>query len=439
VSAGIRKFASKVDLTKNELLNTIIQNLASAPAEPKAGQIYYDTTLKEFGYYNGTEWVYSSTLAEATETVVGGIKLAEDLKGGTAAKPKVSGLHLTADTAIGHKLTEVTDPTNPQDASTKKYTDTKAQLEAEAAVFGGVKLAEDLKGGTAALPKVSGLHLTADTSIGHKLTEVTDPTGAQDAATKKYVDAKASGMSWKVPTAYATTAALPASTAATPTIKSTAKEELSVDGAAVEVGQRILVKNQAEAKDNGIYEVVKKGAAGTENWELTRTTDANTTALLQDATLFAEKGTANEGHEFTQTAKVTTVGTTAQVWVEVQSGLAITAESPYLERSANAIKIKPITAKHAVDPGSEAGVGVAIVGNARVKNFALNLAAATTTIKVKHELKTEQLVFQAFENNAGVPGAPIELAWEPSGEEEITITWPVAPAAKTVYFITLIG
>src|ERR1035441_1389310 len=143
MASGIRKFASKVDLTKNELLNAIVQNLASAPSEPKAGQIYYDTTLKEFGYYNGTEWVYSSTLAEATETVFGGIKLAEDLKGGTAAKPKVS-----------------------------------------------------------------GLHLTADTSIGHKLTEVTDPTGAQDAATKKYVDAKASGMSWKVPVAAATTAVL---------------------------------------------------------------------------------------------------------------------------------------------------------------------------------------------------------------------------------------
>ena len=375
MAAGIRKFASKVDLTKNELLNTVVQNLASAPSEPKAGQIYFDTTLKEFGCYNGTEWIYGTTLAEATETVLGGIKLAEDLKGGTAAKPKVS-----------------------------------------------------------------GLHLTADTSIGHKLTEVTDPTGAQDAATKKYVDAKASGMSWKVPVAAASAAVLggePEAEAAE-VIKGKAEAQQETDGVKWVAGQRLLIKNQAEAKENGIYEVIKAGKAG-EKWELKRTTDANTTVLLQDATLFAEKGTANEGHEFTQTGKVTTVGTTAEVWVEVQSGLAITAESPYLERVANAIKLKPMTAKHAVDPGSEAGVGTAIIGNARVKNFALNLAAATTTIKVKHELKTEQVVFQAFENNAGVPGAPIELAWEPSGEEEITITWPVAPAAKTVYFITLIG
>lgn len=372
--AGTIKYGAKVDLSKNELLNAVIQNLSGAPGMPKAGEIYFDTVLKEFGYYNGTEWVYGTTLAEATETVLGGIKLAEDLKGGTATKPKVSGLHLTADTAIGHKLTTVTDPTE-----------------------------------------------------------------AQDAATKKYVDKTASGLTWKVPVAYATTGALPSNEISGEKIIATTKVVLEPDGAAVVVGQRILVKNQAEAKDDGIYEVVKKGAAGTEFWELVRTADATTTALLQDATMFAEKGTANEGHEFTQTAKVTTVGTTAQVWVEVQSGLAITAETPYLERVANAIKVKPMTAKHAVDPGSEAGVGVAIIGNARIKNFALNLASGTTEIKIKHELKTEQVVFQAFENNAGVPGTPIELAWEPEGENEVKVSWPEAPAAKTIYFVTIVG
>lgn len=375
MSAGIRKFGSKVDLTTNELLNAVIQNLAGAPGSPKAGQIYFDTTLKEFGCYNGTEWIYGTTLAEATETVLGGIKLAEDLKGGTATKPKVS-----------------------------------------------------------------NLHLTGDTKIGHKLTEVTDPTENQDAATKKYVDKTASGLSWKEPVAAATTAVLAGGVEAeaAEVIKGSTEAQQEIDGVKWVAGQRLLIKNQAETKENGVYEVVKAGKAG-EKWEIKRTADANTTKLLQDATMFAEKGTANEGHEFTQTAKVTTVGTTAQVWVEVQSGLAITAESPYLERVANAIKVKPMTAKHAVDPGSEAGVGAAIIGNARIKNFALNLAAATTTIKIKHELKTEQILFQAFENNAGVPGAPIELAWEPSGEEEITVTWPVAPAAKTVYFVSIVG
>jgi hypothetical protein len=53
---------------------------------------------------------------------------------------------------------------------------------------GGIAVAEDI-GGTTAAPKVVNLHLSADTAVNHKLTTVTDPTEAQDAATKKYVDA----------------------------------------------------------------------------------------------------------------------------------------------------------------------------------------------------------------------------------------------------------
>ena len=115
-------------------------------------------------------------------------------------------------------------------------------------MLGGIELDEDLKGGTAEAPEVSGLHLTADTAINHKLTAVTDPTEAQDAATKKYVDNKAAGLSWKTPAALATTAALPANTVAGETITGTEKVNLELDGSKIEVGQRILVKNQVATK-----------------------------------------------------------------------------------------------------------------------------------------------------------------------------------------------
>jgi len=57
------------------------------------------------------------------------------------------------------------------------------------ATLGTLELTGDL-GGTATAPTVVNLHLAGDTAVNHKLTGLLDPTLAQDAATKNYVDTR---------------------------------------------------------------------------------------------------------------------------------------------------------------------------------------------------------------------------------------------------------
>jgi hypothetical protein len=46
-----------IDLKNNQLLNAVVQNLATAPSSPNEGQIYYNTTTKTMYMWSGTAWV----------------------------------------------------------------------------------------------------------------------------------------------------------------------------------------------------------------------------------------------------------------------------------------------------------------------------------------------------------------------------------------------
>ena len=65
-------FQGNVDLNGNLLSNARLQNSASNPSGPSAGQIYYNSSDNEIRFYNGTSWInLSSSTGDITAVTAG--------------------------------------------------------------------------------------------------------------------------------------------------------------------------------------------------------------------------------------------------------------------------------------------------------------------------------------------------------------------------------
>ena len=159
---------------------------------------------------------------------------------------------------------------------------------------------------------------------GQLLSGLANPVSAQDAATKYYVDAIATGLDVKESCRAATVANI------------TLSNTQTVDGVVLVAGNRVLAKNQTAAEDNGIYVVVDGGA-----W--TRSEDADNTPageVTSGMYTFITEGTVNADAGFIlSTADPIVLGTTDLTFVQF-SGAGQVIAGAGLTKDGNTLDVE---------------------------------------------------------------------------------------------------
>ena len=156
-----------------------------------------------------------------------------------------------------------------------------------------------------------------------RITNITDPTQAQDAATKGYVDAVKQALDIKDSVRVATTANI--------TIADDLNVGDTIDGVTLADGDRVLVKNQTDASQNGIY------VAGSSP---VRAADANISAeVTAGLFVFVEEGTVGGDNGFVLTTNdPITLDTTDLEFVQFSgAGQVIAGEG--LSKSGNTLNV----------------------------------------------------------------------------------------------------
>lgn len=301
----------------------------------------------------------------------------------------------------------------------------------------------------------------ADVSLNsHKITNLATPTSSGDAATKGYVDSVFTGMDWKESVRVATTDP--------GTLATDFEDGDTIDGVVLATGDRILIKDQADASENGIYVVAASGAPA-------RASDADSSAEVTAgmATTVSE-GTANadtiwvltsddplvldtDDLEFSQIPSagsivagdgLTLTGNTLDVNVD-DSSIEINADTLRVKAGGitNTMLAGSIDLTTKVTgqlPVANGGTGAADAAGAKTNlgfmtRFAGDITGdnSTTDFAVTHSLGTKDVIVQVYDPDASDATVFVDVAR--NSTSQVTVKFASAPANLKVYRVVVIG
>lgn len=336
------KFLAPIDLTRLSLQNALLHPLSADPTGLTAnekGLVWFNTTSNVLRVWNGAS---ADTVTNLLESVTGSGAISVSAISGKSQTISVAAASGGAPgTMSASDFTKLANATNANTVSTIVMRDASGNFSAgtiTAALTGTASNATNLNGqaasyylnranhtGTQLASTISDfdtqVHLsrldqmaapTAVVNMGsQRITNVADPSGSQDAATKNYVDSVASGLDVKASVRVASTANVTGTYTATGGAAGRGQLTAmpnSIDGITLVNGNRVLLKNQTTAAQNGIWVVSTVGTGANGVWD--RASDFDSDAEVSDgAFTFVEEGTqASSGWVLTTPNPVTVGG-----------------------------------------------------------------------------------------------------------------------------------
>jgi hypothetical protein len=248
---------------------------------------------------------------------------------------------------------------------------------------------------------LSGIDVT-----NQRIANLADASAATDAVTLQQLQAYVRGLDWKASVRAASTASL---TLAAP--------GASLDGVSLVSGDRVLLKNQAAASQNGIY--VWTGAAVA----LARAADAAAGTLSSGAAVYVTEGTvAGDTMWVLTTDDPIVVDTTSLAFAQFGGG-----SPPYTAGNGITISSNVVTVVPASGGGIAVGAGGVAVDRTRVPNiYAADIGnGSSTAITVNHALNTADTVVCLYDK---ATKAEVEVDVVHTDVNNLTLNFAVAPA-----------